>query len=95
MKLVAVSLQAYETLMDEGARMKYNARLEQALQDGLDDYSGQPLSKWMPTANPKMAKNENPAENRAVFVVSHVAGVHRAVSIYTCMEAGNAGFVCH
>lgn len=55
--------------MDDIARMKYNAKLEQALQDDIDDYSGEPLSKWMPSSNPKMAKNENPAENRAVFVV--------------------------
>jgi hypothetical protein len=30
--------------------------------------TGLPLSKWMPTANPRMAKNKNPLENRAVFV---------------------------
>lgn len=34
-------LQAYDTLTDEGARMKYNAKLEQALQDEEDDYTGE------------------------------------------------------
>lgn len=56
--------------MDEGARSQYNAQLEVALQDEEDDFTNQPLSKWMPTANPQMAKNADPAENRAVFVVS-------------------------
>lgn len=39
------------------------------LQDEEDDYTGEPLSKWVPATNPSMAKNEDPAENRAVFVV--------------------------
>jgi hypothetical protein len=60
--------------MDDDARAAYNAQLEVALQDEEDDYTGEPLSKWMPSLNPKMAKNEDPAENRAVFVVSAVPG---------------------
>lgn len=56
--------------MDDDARAAYNAQLEVALQDEEDDYTGEPLSKWIPTTNPNMAKNEDPAENRAVFVVS-------------------------
>lgn len=59
-----------QVLMDDDARAAYNAQLEVALQDEEDDYTGEPLSKWMPALNPKMAKNEDPAENRAVFVVS-------------------------
>lgn len=55
--------------MDEGARQAYNAKLETALADEDDDYTGEPLSKWMPTVNPSMAKNADPAEDRAVFVV--------------------------
>jgi hypothetical protein len=58
--------------MDDDARAAYNAQLEVALQDEEDDYTGEPLSKWIPSTNPKMAKNEDPAENRAVFVVSAV-----------------------
>lgn len=30
--------------------------------------TGQPLSKWMPTVQPSMAKHTDPNENRAVFV---------------------------
>jgi ferredoxin len=30
--------------------------------------AGEPLSKWMPTVNPSMAKHTDPAEDRAVFV---------------------------
>jgi ferredoxin len=30
--------------------------------------AGEPLSKWMPGVNPSMSKNEDPAEDRAVFV---------------------------
>jgi ferredoxin len=60
--------EAYEVLMDAGARQAYNAKLETALADDDDDYTGEPLSKWMPGINPTMAKNEDPAEDRAVFV---------------------------
>lgn len=59
--------EAYEVLSDVGARQAYNARLETALADEEDDYTGEPLSKWMPGTS-SMAKNEDPAENRAVFV---------------------------
>ena len=34
-------LQAYSTLSNPVSRLKYNAQLEQALQDEEDDYSGQ------------------------------------------------------
>lgn len=60
--------EAYETLTDEDCRSKYNAKLETALADEEDAYTGQPLSKWMPSVNPSMAKNANPQESRAVFV---------------------------
>lgn len=60
--------EAYAILSDHGERAKYNAKLEQTLIDYEDDYTGQPLSKWMPTIKPKMAKHSNPEENRAVFV---------------------------
>ena len=55
--------------MDPAARGAYNAQLEAALADEEDGYTGQPLSKWMPAVNPAMAKNDDPAESRAVFVV--------------------------
>lgn len=60
--------EAYEVLMDEDARRKYNAQLETALADEEDLYTGEPLSKWMPAVQPAMAKNTNPDEDRAVFV---------------------------
>lgn len=59
-----------QVLSDDDARANYNAQLEVALADEDDDYTGEPLSKWIPSSNPTMAKNEDPAENRAVFVVS-------------------------
>ena len=49
-------------------RENYNAKLEQTLIDFEDDFTGNALSKWMPTVNPRMARNEDPNENRAVFV---------------------------
>jgi ferredoxin len=54
--------------MDADARAAYNARLEAALTAASDSYSGKPLSKWIPTLKPKFARNEDPAESRAVFV---------------------------
>ena len=38
-----VPLQAYTTLSDPFTRLKYNARLQQALQDAEDDYTGKLL----------------------------------------------------
>ncbi|KIY91483.1 hypothetical protein MNEG_16481 [Monoraphidium neglectum] len=61
--------EAYEVLMDGTARAAYDSQLEAALADEADGYTGEPLSKWMPALKPRMAKNENPAEDRAVFVV--------------------------
>jgi hypothetical protein len=55
--------------MDGTARAAYDSQLEAALADEADGYTGEPLSKWMPALKPRMAKNENPAEDRAVFVV--------------------------
>ena len=55
--------------MDPDARAAYDAQLEAALADEADGYTGEPLSKWMPTAKPSMAKHTDPNENRAVFVV--------------------------
>ncbi|KAG2486924.1 hypothetical protein HYH03_014423 [Edaphochlamys debaryana] len=60
--------EAYQTLSDPESRQLYNTKLEQALEDEDEAYTGEPLSKWMPSVNPKMAKNEDPAERRAVFV---------------------------
>ena len=37
----SIMLQAYSTLSNPISRLKYNAQLEQALQDEEDDYSGQ------------------------------------------------------
>jgi hypothetical protein len=56
-------------------------------QDEEDDYTGEPLSKWVPGSNPAMAKNEDPAENRAVFVVR--GGWGRGV-LYTCSLPASA-----
>ncbi|KAL3143444.1 hypothetical protein ABBQ38_002261 [Trebouxia sp. C0009 RCD-2024] len=58
--------EAYSTLSNPVSRLRYNAQLEQALQDHEDDYSGQPLSKWL--VGHKMGKNVDPDESRAVFV---------------------------
>lgn len=55
--------------MDADARKAYDVQLEAALADEADGYTGQPLSKWMPTVKPKLAKNKDPNEQRAVFVV--------------------------
>ncbi|GFR47094.1 hypothetical protein Agub_g8664 [Astrephomene gubernaculifera] len=63
-----VNVQAYQILSDPDSRQRYNLRLEQALVDEDDNYTGDPLSKWMPTIQPCMAKNTDPAERRAVFV---------------------------
>ncbi|GAX75511.1 hypothetical protein CEUSTIGMA_g2954.t1 [Chlamydomonas eustigma] len=60
--------EAYSVLSQPSARAEYNQKLEQTLSDYEDDYTGLPLSKWMPTANPRMAKHEDPNESRAVFV---------------------------
>eukprot|EP00879_Flechtneria_rotunda_P018618 GHRR01019537.1.p1 GENE.GHRR01019537.1~~GHRR01019537.1.p1 ORF type:complete len:351 (+),score=110.29 GHRR01019537.1:388-1440(+) len=60
--------EAYEVLSIADARQAYNAQLETALADEEDDYTGEPLSKWMPAVNPSMAKSEHPDEDRAVFV---------------------------
>lgn len=62
------SIVSLQVLMDATARMKYNARLETALADDEDDYTGQPLSKWAPTACPSLSKAPSLQENRAVFV---------------------------
>jgi hypothetical protein len=59
-------------LSNTDARRKYNAQLEVALADDEDDYTGEPLSKWVPGSHPEMAKHSDPAEDRAVFVVSGV-----------------------
>ncbi|KAL6765857.1 molecular chaperone [Haematococcus lacustris] len=60
--------EAYDVLSDPQQRERYNARLEQALKDEEDDYTGKPLSKWMPELRPAMAKHKDPHESRAVFV---------------------------
>lgn len=38
---VVVCAEAYDTLSDANARGKYNAKLEQALKDDEDDYTGE------------------------------------------------------
>lgn len=47
---------------------RFDARLEEGLKDAEDDYTGKPLSKWMPSLRPNRAKNTDPNESRAVFV---------------------------
>ncbi|PNH05136.1 DnaJ subfamily C member 4 [Tetrabaena socialis] len=47
--------EAYDTLSDPESRSTYNTKLEQALIDDGDNYTGQPLSKWMPSIKPSMA----------------------------------------
>ena len=46
--------EAYATLSDPITRDLYNHKLEQTLVDYEDDFTGNPLSKWMPTVNPKV-----------------------------------------
>lgn len=46
--------EAYATLSDPISRDAYNQKLEQTLVDYEDDFTGNPLSKWMPTVNPKV-----------------------------------------
>ncbi|PNG99139.1 Chaperone protein DnaJ, partial [Tetrabaena socialis] len=46
--------EAYDTLSDPESRSTYNTKLEQALIDDGDNYTGQPLSKWMPSIKPSM-----------------------------------------
>ncbi|BDA47700.1 probable chaperone protein DnaJ at N-terminal half [Coccomyxa sp. Obi] len=58
--------EAYSVLSNPRHRQAYNARLQEQLQDDLDDYTGKPLSKWL--ANHPMGKAEDPNESRAVFV---------------------------
>lgn len=60
--------EAYNTLSKPKARKAYDQQLEVALKDHEDGYTGEELSKWIPSLKPKMAKNEDPAETRAVFV---------------------------
>lgn len=60
--------EAYQILSDPTARQRYNVQLEQALADDDESYTGKPLSKWMPEINMGMSKNEDPNEDRAVFV---------------------------
>lgn len=58
--------EAYTVLSDPEKRSLYNRELDQALALEDDGFTGEPLSKWM--VNTKMGKNEDPEENRAVFV---------------------------
>jgi ferredoxin len=58
--------EAYDVLMDPEQRRQYNRALDEALEDEVDGFRGEPLSKWM--ANTRMGRNADPAESRAVFV---------------------------
>eukprot|EP01023_Acetabularia_acetabulum_P024390 TRINITY_DN2356_c0_g1_i12.p1 TRINITY_DN2356_c0_g1~~TRINITY_DN2356_c0_g1_i12.p1 ORF type:complete len:410 (-),score=76.31 TRINITY_DN2356_c0_g1_i12:1210-2439(-) len=60
--------EAYDTLSDPQTRAIYNQELQIALEDNDDGFTGEPLSKWVPTRKPQMAKNTDPDERRAVFV---------------------------
>lgn len=60
--------EAYEVLSNPAARQAYDAQLEVALRDEEDGYTGKMMSKWMPERAPHRARNEDPAETRAVFV---------------------------
>lgn len=53
--------------MDSDTRFVYNQQLQAALIDAMDDYTGQPLSKWL--VGHEMGRNEDPYEERALFVV--------------------------
>jgi curved DNA-binding protein CbpA len=46
--------EAYQVLSDPDARAAYNTKLEQALLDEDDNYTGEPLSRWIPTKKPAM-----------------------------------------
>lgn len=58
--------EAYMVLSDPMSRLKYNAQLDQALQDQEDDYTGKPLSKWL--AGHHLSKAQEVQEDKAVFV---------------------------
>lgn len=58
--------EAYEVLSDPMSRQIYNGSLQTALIDAMDDYTGQPYSKWL--VNHKLGKNWDTNEERAVFV---------------------------
>ena len=60
-------MQAYDILSDGDTRYVYNQQLQQALIDALDDYTGEPYSKWL--VGHKLGRNEDPYEERALFVV--------------------------
>lgn len=51
-------------------RSSYNQQLQVALIDAMDDYTGEPISKWL--VNKKMGKNWDTNEERAVFVVRSI-----------------------
>ena len=53
--------------MESDTRYIYNQQLQSALIDALDDYTGNPYSKWL--VGHKFGKNEDPYEDRALFVV--------------------------
>eukprot|EP01024_Parvocaulis_polyphysoides_P048340 TRINITY_DN4601_c0_g1_i1.p1 TRINITY_DN4601_c0_g1~~TRINITY_DN4601_c0_g1_i1.p1 ORF type:complete len:420 (-),score=54.59 TRINITY_DN4601_c0_g1_i1:344-1477(-) len=60
--------EAYDTLSDPQSREIYNQELQLAIEDDDDGFTGEALSKWVPSQNSKIAKNEDPNERRAVFV---------------------------
>jgi len=57
--------EAYECLTDLAARAAYDARLQAAIDAEADDFTGEPLSKWL-VGHP--LGKAPPAETRAVFV---------------------------
>ena len=63
-------VQAYETLSSPEMRNTYNQQLQVALIDAMDDYNGKPFSKWL--VGHRLGKNEDPSEDRGVFVVSQL-----------------------
>lgn len=71
-----VGLQAYEVLSDSQQRFRYNQQLQEALMDAMDDFTGQPYSKWL--AGTRMGKNTEPGESRAVFVVRHFSSANQS-----------------
>ena len=81
--------EAYEVLSDEHARAEYNLKLEEGLKDEEDDFTGKPLSKWMPSIRPKSATTQDPYERRAVFVGERIVAVEKPVSLCsTCCLDG-------
>ena len=65
--LNASVLQAYEVLSSPETRASYNQQLQSALIEAMDDFTGNPYSKWL--VGHRLGKAHDLNEDRAVFVV--------------------------